>query len=167
MQVPDLIKVALKKSPFENHYFCMHENMRQSLNRVAEGKDSYSSYHYSMLINDLEITLKGFLLLKREAGEWKEPHANFLTEDHKLFKLIDQVQKFVPIFNYSTQKEWDELKRFLSNLGRQYTTARYSIAVSFEDFMELNRDFCEPIIEKICTSLEKKEQKIDEFSLGL
>ena len=131
LQIPSSITKALKKSPFDNNYFCMHENMQKSLKKVVAGVDTYSSFHYSMLINDLEICLKGFLLYKKEFGEWNEPHPHYLTEDHKIMKLIEQVQKFAPLFDYSTQSDWNELRKFVSGLCRQYTTARYSVEVPF------------------------------------
>ena len=58
MHIPTGIKKALRKSPFENMYFRMHENMRTSLDKVLNKEDTYASYHYSMLINDYEMVLK-------------------------------------------------------------------------------------------------------------
>ena len=167
MHIPPSITSALKKQPVDNHYFYMHEDMRKSLDRVAEGKDTYASYHYSMLINDLELCLKGFLFAKQEAGLWAEPHPRYLTEDHKLFKLIEQVQKYTVLFPYTSQRDWDELRRFCSNLGRQYTTARYSEEVSFEDFVQLNKEFVIPQIEKIYDALLDKKYTDIEFEPGL
>lgn len=167
MHIPSSITNALKDSPFDNNYFRMHEDMRRSIENVLSGKDTYASYHYSMLINDLEICLKGFLLYKRETGEWKEPHPHYLTEDHKIMKLIEQVQKFVPLFSYTSQQDWNELRRFASGLCRQYTTARYSESVPFEDFVQLNRDFVQPQIDKICNALKEKEHHAEEFAPGL
>ena len=69
MKIPSSITNALKKTGIDNHYFYMHENMRSSLDNVLSGKDTYSSYHYSMLTNDLELCLKGFLYSKKESGE--------------------------------------------------------------------------------------------------
>lgn len=167
MYIPNSITQALKKSQTDNHYFYMHERMRKSLDAVASGKDTYASYHYSMLINDLELCLKGFLLSKQETGEWTEPHPHYLTEDHKLFKLIEQVQKFIPLFSYTTQRDWEDLRRFCANLGRQYTTARYSTDVPFEDFIQLNKEFVLPQIKKLYDALKEKTEIEIDFQPGL
>ncbi len=57
MQLPSFISDAIQKTPFDNKYFYGHEDMRKSLDRVADGTGTYASYHYSMLINDLELCL--------------------------------------------------------------------------------------------------------------
>lgn len=167
LDIPCSLVSSLKESPFDNNYFQMYTDMRKSLDRVVSGKDTYSSYHYSMLINNLELYLKGYLSYKLKMGEWTEPHPHYLTEDHKIMKLIDQVKKFVPLFNDLTSKEWSELQKFVSGVCRQYTTARYSIYVPYEDFLQLNNDFINPLITKINNALiEKKEPEI-EFEFGL
>lgn len=164
MKIPSSITNALRKTSLDNPYFYMHEDMRESLDKVLSGEDKYASYHYSMLINDLELCLKGFLCSKKEDGVWIEPHPNYLTEDHKLYKLIEQVQQFIPLFSYSTKQEWRELKKFTSDLCREYTTARYLIKVPYEEFVELNNKFVQPQIDKIYNSLKKKEE---DFAIGL
>lgn len=168
MRIPSSIVKALKKTPFDNTYFYMHQDMKKSLDKVISGEDSYASYHYSMLINDLEIYLKGFLTYQKESGFWVEPHNKYLTEDHKIYKLIEQVQLFIPLFPYTSKYEWNELKRFTSNLCREYTTARYLTPIPFEDFVELNNNFVQPIITKINDFLKEKEASQDfDFEIGL
>lgn len=167
MQLPSFISDAIQKTPFDNKYFYGHEDMRKSLDRVADGTDTYASYHYSMLINDLELCLKGFLQYKKDIGEWEEPHANFLTEDHKIYKLIEQVQKFIPLFSYTTKDEWYELKRFTSNLCREYTMARYGTIILYNEFLDLNNKFVVPLNRKIYDELNKIKEKETDLTIGL
>jgi len=165
--IPGAVKKVINNSDIDNFYFKMYKNMRKSLNQVIEGNDTYSSYHYSMLINNFELFLKGFLYHKLNTGEWKEPHPHYLTEDHKIMKLLDQINKFVPLYTGMNQKEINEFQRFVSRICRQYTTARYSEYVAYEDFLQLNKEFVMPLTEKIQNFFIKKETEIIEFEEGL
>ena len=81
-----------------------------------------------------------------------------------MYKLIEQVQLFIPLFSYASKQEWHELKRFTSDLGREYTTARYSNPVPFEEFVSLNNDFVQPQIDKIYNFFKEQEE---EYTMGL
>lgn len=165
--IPGSVKKALNTSSIDNFYLKMYKNMRKSLNQVIEGNDTYSSYHYSMLINNFELFLKGFLFQKLNTGEWKEPHPHYLTEDHKIMKLLDQIDKFIPMYSNMTQKDKAEFQKFISGICRQYTTARYSEYVPYEDFLQLNNEVIMPFIEKIQASLLEKDDIVIEFEEGL
>lgn len=160
MNIPLSVVQAINNNagPLENNYFTHAIKSLQALNKVKE--DDYCYDYTSNIINTLERLYKGFLKSASKFCEWYEPPGGidgaFLTANHDLLGMLKEIKSSFPdVFPRTAREEWRETKKFLMDLRREYTSARYDTYPSFDEFKTI-RDFVNGQYTLIKTYIENR-----------
>lgn len=138
MIIPDSITKMIQKKPTDNNYFYHADENMKRLSEIYEGKVSYISSDLSLLINTLEMYYKGYLQSKLDEGIGYKLPAGFLTENHDLFKLADEItDNFIPLFSKDTVGDINSAENFYRHLRHYYTAARYTEYPNYSEFKEV------------------------------
>ncbi len=167
MKIPESVVLSIKKGPMDNQYFYHAYAATERLSKIKNKEISFYNDDYATLINTLERLYKGFLQSKIDSGELNLP-VGFLSSDHDCIKLVNEIEKFTPLFVINSKEDLRERDHFLIDLRRAYTSSRYYEDYSYEDFCALY-DFVEKqktVIEMYLTP-QKETTKEDEFSIDL
>lgn len=169
MKIPGSILTMIKVSPTDNLYFSKAEQAWERLTEIRNGNIQFIDDDYSMLINTMERFYKGYIQSKIDNDKSYSIEEGFLTCDHNLVKLVDEISKTgLSLFNETSRSDYHERCRFLKELRWQYTAARYSENIYKEDFDQLY-DLVKIQKDKIYDHLNEKEISPgkDTFSLDL
>lgn len=138
MIIPESITKMIEKSPLDNNYFYHADENMSRLALVYNEEVSYISSDMSLLVNTLEMYYKGFLQSKLDAGIGYKLPTGFLTENHDLFKLADEItNNFFPLFSKDSIRDINEAENFYRTLRRHYTTARYTHYPVFSEYKQV------------------------------
>lgn len=166
IEIPDCVMNAIpEKTAFDNNYFYHAEETWDRLKNIRDGKVSYISDDYSVLVNTLERYYKGMVQSCHENTNiakmfTDEAIAELLTSGHKLTRLVDAIEHSYgyKLFACHTREEIKERDRFLNRLTHAYTSARYTESYSYSDFCN-TFDFVKQQKERIYALLSPKQKQ--------
>lgn len=166
MIIPESVTSYIEKGPMDNLYFYKANASWARLTLIANGSIPYISDDYSALINTLERFYKGVLQSKLDNDDSYHLPIGFLTMDHNLRKLADEIEHFLPLFVIHSVSDMRVRNNFLDSLRKAYTTARYTQDFSFEEFKNLY-SFIQKQKNAIEQYLQPKIKEVEDHELDL
>ncbi len=128
----------IKSVPTDNIYFYKAEKAWERLTEIRKGNIPFIDDDYSVLINTMERFYKGCIQSKIDNDKDYDIPEGFLTSDHNLVKLVDEISSIgLSLFKETSRSDYYERCKVLKELRWQYTAARYSENIPQEDFDQL------------------------------
>ncbi len=166
MYIPEKVLNKIEKRHTDNDKIYVAEDMYNDI--MSDTKETYKSYHMSVLANALELYYKGVL---EESG--LNIADSLMNESHDLYRLNSEISSRIQELDVcDTKSDERALRYFLRDLSALYIDSRYHFAqTSYEDFckcrdyLKIQRDKCMSLLDP-SRKWDKQKQIIEANNLS-